>query len=137
MKTISVFINVNKNCQQDMFCVRNYVSMSRSFYHGGTNDGVIFLKVLLTLWILISYYCNRFTQCAHMAVHRKTENLATTWKGQYSEDDAKEWRELGRNCETVSHPCTVWKARNVSLMLFISLFYYLWCCRRCTLCCDV
>ena len=34
MKTITVLINVNKNCLQDILCVREYVAVSRCFCHG-------------------------------------------------------------------------------------------------------
>ena len=35
MKTATVFINVNKNCLQDVFCIRDYVAVSRRFCQGG------------------------------------------------------------------------------------------------------
>ena len=34
MKTKTVYINVNKNCLQDILCVRDYVAVSRCFCHG-------------------------------------------------------------------------------------------------------
>ena len=34
MKATTVLINANKNCLQDIFCVRDYVAVSRRFCHG-------------------------------------------------------------------------------------------------------
>ena len=34
MKTTTIFIHVNKNCLQEIFCVHDFVAMSQFFCHG-------------------------------------------------------------------------------------------------------
>ena len=61
MKTTIVFINVNKNCPQNIFCVRDYVAVSRCFCHGvGNNNRDSINKFLLYLekgFMLMRVHC--------------------------------------------------------------------------------
>ena len=46
MKTIIVLINENKNCLQDILCVRDYVAVSRCFCHGARMIMFILFKFI-------------------------------------------------------------------------------------------
>ena len=56
MKTITVFINVNKNCLQDIFCVRDCVAVSQCFCHGVHNQLENEVEMNLGKGFVIKYF---------------------------------------------------------------------------------
>ena len=60
MKTKTVYINVNKNCLQDLFCVRDYVAVSRCFCHGDVMNVVKIWNLRLAYEYKMSYISSKW-----------------------------------------------------------------------------